>query len=181
MAVNLTWSESNGGAAISGALEHGDVPNGSSSNEKEVFLRHDRSHEITDAKLFIRAVSSGYTGGFTAASDLAEMLAWADATTSDGFGGLLINWNATGSYPSADWPSSSNKSPTNGVAIRTGVGDSEANAITIPTVAGTSPAGTIATGSSPNVRWKFRFDVPTDEDTIGIRQVEAIISFNFTS
>jgi len=181
MAVNIIWSLSNGGDALSTTLDHSNASNGNYTTEKEIFIRHDGLNSITDAGLYIRQLSGTYSGSFTAAADIAELLYWGDQSTSSTFGGFQCNLLATTSYPSSGWPTYSSKSPTGGFVHRTGVGDSESNAIAVPTTTGATSSGTIQAGSSPNVRLKVRILVPTDEDTIGIRQWDQVLKYNFTS
>ena len=183
MSVDITWSLTNGGTAISTTVDHGSKANGETSTVKEFFVRHDGINEITSTKIFIRAFSGTYLGGTTAAADLAELLNWGDQTTSGSFGGIQVNMDAVNSYPAAQWPTYSAKDTTYGFAHRTGVGDSEGNGVLLSknsySAAGTD--GVIPAGASPNVRFQARVVVPSDEDTVGIRQWETVLAFNYTS
>lgn len=183
MAVNVIFSLTNGGEAISDIVDHGNVSNGSASSDLELYLRHDGANSITNAGLYIRQKSGTYSGSFTASDDFAELLEWGDAATESAFGGFHINFNAEGTYAeyAAGWPTYDNKSPSGGYVFRTGVGDSEANAITIPTTTGATSNGTIQAGNSPNVRYKVRGVVPDTENVLGIRQWDTVCVFNFTS
>jgi hypothetical protein len=181
MAVDVTWSETNGGSALTSNLDHGNATNGSNSTAKTVHIRHNGNENITSAGLYIRAFSGTYTGYSTAATDIAEMLAWGDAGTAAAFGGFQMNLDAVGGFPAGSWPTWNNKGPSNGVVCRTGTADSESNAVTVPVAAGATAAGTIQTGTSPNVRMECRFVVPSDEDTRGVRQIDQVLKFNFTS
>jgi hypothetical protein len=180
MSVNVLWSLTNGGTAISSIMDFGDVAHGSESSGTEIFIRHDSANQITNAALYVRQVSGEYSGAFTPASDLAEILGWGDATTETGFGGILVNFNATTSYATG-WAAYNDKSPSGGFVHRTGVGDSETNAVDIPLVAGVSTVGVIPAGTSPNVRFKTKIAVPDAEDTGGVRQWESILRFTSTS
>lgn len=179
MALNIVWSYSNGGDPITTIVDHGNASNGSETTYKEIFLRHDGANSITEAGLYIREFSGTYSGSFTPSADLAEILAWGDASTASTFGGFFSNFlpdtYATG------WPTYNSKTPTGGVAYRTGVGDSEGNAVLIPTTTGALAEGEIQTGTSPNVRFAVRVSVPDAEDTLGIRQWDHVLRFNFTS
>ena len=181
MTVSIIFSSTNGGAAITSTLDHGNSANGSATTAEEVFIRHTGSNSITSASIYMRQFSGGYGGGATAAADLAELLSWGDQNTSDDFGGPMVNFNKASSYPTADWPVYNSKSPTNGFVHRTGVGDTESNAVTIPTVTGATAAGEIQTGASPDVAFQSKIAVPTNETTIGIRQWETVLLYNFTS
>jgi len=178
--VDITWSLTNGGAALS-TLSHGNVSNGQDTTAQEVFLRHNGSNSITSCGLYVREYSGTYTGGASASADLAEILGWGDQSTLAGFGGFHLNLNAVGGYPSSDWPTYSSKSPTNGEAVRTGVGDSVGNAITITTATGATADGTIQAGASPNVRLQMRVRIPADEDTTGVRMWDTVLTYNYTS
>lgn len=183
MAVNIIWSLTNGGEPLTSVVDHGNSSNGASTADTTIFLRHDGDNEITDAALYVRQYSGTYSGSFTPSADISEMLSWADAVTESGFGGFLVNFNALGSFATG-WPLYNDKSPAAGGFVhRTGIGDSEGNAVTIPTVAGAgvSSAGVIATGLTPDVSFAVRGQVPSDEDTIGVRQWDQVLRFSYTS
>jgi hypothetical protein len=181
MSVNIVWSFSNGGAALSSAIDHGSSPNGDTTTAQLIYLRHDGSNEITAAKIYAQQFTGSYVGAATAAADISEVLSWGDASTESTFGGIHFNLNAIGSFPTAAWPTYDDKTPTGGATCRTGVGDSGANGVTIPTTAGASSAGVIQTGTTPNVRFQARIQVPSTEDTVGIRQFDFALSYSFTS
>ena len=180
MAITVTFSLTNGGAAISSAIDHGSLGNGDVGSATELFVRHDGANPITNAGFYVREYSGTYSGTFSAASDLAELLAWGDGATANAFGGLMINFDAINAY-AASWPTYDNKSPGSSYVFRTSIGDSEANALVLPTSTGVPSAGTIPAGASPNVRFQAKIIVPADEDTIGIRQVDQVLRFSFTS
>ncbi len=163
--ANIIWSLTNGGASISSNIDHGTVGNGDESSATQLFVRHDGASNLTSVGLYVRQFSGNYAGSFTSAADFAELLAW-----GDGDKGFRYNLNATGSYPTADWAS-----------FKTGSGDSEANAITLPTTTGASASGTLQTGSSPNVRLSTKVVIPSNEDTVGIRQFSMVLRFTATS
>jgi len=181
MSVSIIWSLTNGGDAIGAVVDLGNSPNGANSGDQEIFVRHDAVNEITSVGLFMRAYSGPYGGGATAIADEAELISWGDDSTAAGFGGFQANLLATTAYPSSAWPVYSSKSPTGGFVHRTGVGDSEGNAFTLPTTTGADIAGELQAGSSPNVRFKVRCQIPADEDTAGVRQWDHVLAFSFTS
>lgn len=181
MSVGIIWSLTNGGTAISTTVDHGNASNGATTTAKEFFIRHDGANEITGVGFYVRQFSSTYQGHATAAADIAELLGWGDASDTDDFGGFQINMNAVGAYPVSAWPTLLSKSPTNGSVFRTGVGDSEGNSVAITTASGASASGTIQTGNSPNVRFKSRIVVPTNEDTVGIREWDMVLVYTYTS
>lgn len=181
MSVSVIWSLTNGGEPLSAVIDHGNSSNGDVTTSVELFIRHDGNNSITSTGLYVRAYTGTYSGGLTAAADLAELLAWGDGATAAAFGGFQCNLLATTSYPTSGWPTYSNKSPTGGFVHRTGVGDSEGNAVAIPITTGAVGSGEIQSGSAPNVRFKVRAEVPSAEDTIGIRQWDHMVTFSFTS
>ena len=184
--VNITWSLSNGGAAISDYVDHGQVSNGNSSTAEEIFLNHDGAAVITGVALYIREFSGTYNGDATATADFAELIAWGDASTAATFGGIQINWdNANlsllGAYDSGNWPTFAAKTPTYGMVHATGVGDSDENAVTLPLATGVTNAGQLDIGAAPNVAFQMRVQVPSDEDTVGVRLWDQVIKYNYTS
>jgi len=180
MAVNISFASTNGGVAIT-SLNSGDVANGEDTVANQLYLSHDGANSITDVGIYVREYSGTYTGAATAAADLAELLNWGDTSTLEGFGGLHFNFLATTTYPSSGWPSYTSKSPAGGETVRTGVGDSEANAISLPITTGATAEGEIQTGSSPDVRFKLKFAIPAAEDTVGIRQLDIVLRYTYTS
>ena len=181
MAVSITWSETNGGAAISQPLNHGNVENGSSTTEKTIYVRHDGSNPITSCAFYLQQYSGSYNGDSSASADYNELIAWGDDATEDGFGGYLVNMNATGSWASG-WATYDAKTPDYGFVCRTGTADTSGNAETLLEEMGlTSGDGEIQTGASPNVRFKCRIDVPTVEDTAGKRQFDLTLKYTYTS
>ena len=188
MSVNIIWSLTNGGDPISTVLDHGNNSNGDTTTGMELFVRHDGINAITNVGLYMRAYSGTYSGTFTAVSDFTEIVGWGtEAADSAEWGGFMCNFNATGSYPAASWPTFLDKlttlpgTPGNGFVHMTGIGDSELNAVTIPTVTGATTAGEIQISTSPNVRFKVRVAIPTNEQTVGIRQWDQVLRYSYTS
>lgn len=186
MAVSIVWSLTNGGSAISGSTDLGNLSNGANTTAKEIFIRHNGSNSITSAGIFIREFSGTYLGARTAAADFTEILAWGDGTTANSFGGLQINMKRdqpSNTFDTAAWPTYSSKAPSSGKGntFRTGVGDDESNPITILSSTGATANGTIQAGSTPNVSFQLRIAVPSEEDTLGIRHFETVLTYSFTS
>lgn len=179
MTVNITWSLTAGGVAITDDVDHGNGSNGQTLTAQTIFMRHDGSNPITGCALYIREYSGTYIGGASAALDFAEILGWGDASTASAFGGFQVNMNATGSFPAAAWPAYSSKSPTNGYACRTGVADSVGTAVAVSTAMGAAASGTI--NASSNVSFQCRMQFPTDEDVIGVRQIDQVLVYTYTS
>lgn len=180
MTVAITWSLTNGGAAIT-SVDHGGALNGADTTGVELFLRHDGANEITNVGFYLAEYAGTYSGHASAAADLAEYLGWGDMSTESGFGGWLLNFLATTAYPDSGWPVYNSKSPTGGFAIRTGVGDSEANAIELPLTSGASVAGEIPAGASPDVRFKVKNRIPADVSVAGKRQFRFVMRYTYTS
>jgi hypothetical protein len=180
MAVNIIWSLTNGGASVT-ATDHGSVAAGAATSAKTLYLRHDGLNPIIGARIYLKPFVGTYTGELNPAQDFAEVVSWGDAVTAATFGGFLINMNATGSFPVAAWPTWSSKSPTGGAVVRTGVGNSSANAITLSVNTGCSSAGVIPVGNSPNVRFQCKVVVPTAESTVGARAVDMSLLYTYTS
>lgn len=190
MAVNITWSLSEGGAAIT-SLDHGSDSNGTvlasgglGAAGVEIWISHDGSNPITNAGFYIAQKSGTYTGGFTASKDLAEQLAWGDGNTANAFGGFQINMDKVGSYATA-WPTHTNKfqgTPKLTTAFYTGVGDSIANKVLLHTSMGAdvTSAGVLAAAGTA-CAFKCRIAIPADEDTIGIRQFDQKLRYTYSS
>jgi len=181
MSVNLIWSLTNGGDPLEAIVNHGNSSNGDITASIELFVRHDGDNEITGAGLYVSIYTGSYSGGVTAAADLAELLGWGDGATAAAFGGFQCNLLATTNYPDSGWPIYTTPSPTGGFVHRTGTGDSEGNAVVMPVTTGATASGEIQSGASPNVRFKIRCEVPTDEDTIGLRQWDHKMTYSYTS
>jgi len=180
MAVSIIWSNTNGGSAIGDFVDHGDIDNGSIGDSQEIFVRHDGENPITGVAFYIREYSGTYNGDATAGADFAEMIAWGDENTSNSFGGIMIHWGAASGYVSA-WPVYNNKEPAESFTHRTGKGDSFENAVALPTTTGALAAGEIADGSNPNVRFRIRVGVPNNEDKVGVRLFDHVMTYTYTS
>ena len=180
MPVSITWSEINGGVGIS-SLSHGNGSAGSTLTAKTVYLRHSGTSQISNVRIYAAQKTGTYTGAATAAADFQEILGWGDSAIANGFGGLQFNFDAVGAFPGGSWPSVSSKSPSNGENVRTGVGDSSTNGIFLPTATGCSSVGVIPAGGTPNVRFQMRFKIPTNEGSLGARQLDLRIRYTFTS
>lgn len=183
MSVSIIWSTSAGGTGISDIVDHGSAENGGQTTDQEIFIRHDGDNPITNVGFYIRKYSGNYSGSFTPTSDLNEIISWGTENLEADFGGFMVNFNAEGGYPAEDWPVYNNKTPTNGFVHRDGVGDSEVNAVEIPTVTGAAVAGEIQADADTGngVRFKVRVEVPSNENEIGIRQWETVLRYSFTS
>jgi hypothetical protein len=181
MTVGLIFSITNGGTALDADISCGNLSNGSATSAQTIYVRHNGVSSITGVKFYIRTYTGSYVGASTAINDMAELIAWGDATTSLGWGGFLINQNAVGSFPVGNWPTVSSKAPTDGVCCRTGVADCSTYAASLSTATGATSSETIQAGTSPNVRFQAQVSVPANEDTVGIRQFELAFLYSYTS
>lgn len=181
-APTIIWSTSNEGSAISEPLDHLDAENGQETTEQNLYIRHDATNQLTNCKFWIDEYSGTYSGGASAAADLAELLAWGDGTGDD-FGGFMVNMDASGGF--GTWPTSGDKNTSTYGVFRTGVGDSAANGITLSANMSTTMSvdGVIPGDGShdPNPRCQVRIAIPTNEDTAGIRQFDQKLRFTYTS
>jgi hypothetical protein len=180
MAVNITWSSTNGGVAMSDPLDHGSGGNGTTLSSATIYIEHNGTNQLTNCGFYIGEKSGTYTGSFSPSIDLAEILAWGDGSANS-YGGLQINMDAVGDFPSGAWPIAADKQPTNGNTFLTGVGDTPDNKILLAVSMGLNNVGVIPSGTAPNVRFQSRIQIPTDEDTTGTREFDQKIRFTFTS
>lgn len=187
MAVSIIWSLTNGGESISDLIDHGNLSNGSQSGGQTIYIRHDGTNKITNVGLYMRAYSGVYGGSFTATGDLNELISWGNGVAANTFGGFLINMDAIGGFPSTSWPIYTDKSIDLGGGVIggfvhcTGQGDSEGNAVELSARSGATIDGEIQAGSSPNVRIQVAVAIPILEDTVGIRQWDQVLRYNYTS
>jgi hypothetical protein len=180
MSVNLIWRRD---ALINDPLaapvSHGDVGNGSATTPVEIFVSHNGANPITNCGIYMRPFSGTYSGTHTASADFSELINWGDQNTVGGFGGFQVHMGVPTGYISA-WPTYNTKTTSETFCHRSGVGDSEGNAVTLLAICTSSGiAGQINDGSA--ARFQTRVVVPGDEDTIGIRQWDHVLKFDFTS
>lgn len=184
MTIAITWSATNGGAAISEPLDHGQGGNGDTLTAQDVYISHNAVNPITLCKFYIGAYSGTYSGNFAAATDLAELLSWGDGGSTDNFGGFQINMDATGSFATS-WPVYGTKGAVTDLAVacRTGVGDSAANGIQLNTAmsAEMSVAGTIPNGMTNWPHFKSRIHIPQAEGVVGTRQFDQVMRYTYTT
>ena len=87
-----------------------------------------------------------------------------------------------GLYATA-WPTHASKGGTGdlAVAFRTDIGDSAPNGVNLHLNTGASSTGVIPAGSSPNVRFKCRIQIPTVGPAIGVRLFDQKLRYSYTS
>lgn len=178
MSVTLTWSQDNGGGAIS-SVYHGSGSASETLTEKLLFIRHNGISPITQCKFYL----APYAGIPT--TDYTEILGWGDAETAADFGGLLLNMNANGGFPSHHWPTYDDKYDGTGNkynVFRTGVGDTSDNGILLPVTMGLiGSAGVLQAGDAPNVSFKCKIQIPSTVSVTGTRRFDHRLKFSYTS
>jgi hypothetical protein len=182
MPALITWSLENNDIGYSELSASGLASNGENTSVTTIFLRHDSATDLTACKLYFVPKTGTYTGDATAADDFSELLAWGDDTDASDFGGIQVNFDAVGVWSGgATWDmSESVKTSPDGLkyTIRTGVGDSLANGISLPvemsssmTTLGELPAGVT------DIRFQIRVKVPSSEGSTGTRQFSPVLSY----
>lgn len=182
MSVQIVWSTELGGNSIAEPLNHGDNIATSITDPQTIFIRHTGSNPITSCSFYTRQWATTYLGDFSSTSDFNEIVEWGDATTSGLFGGLQFNLDANASFPDYNWPDVDNKTTASGQGFvaSSGVAISLATAFDLPLEMGLTVSGQIDVGT-PDVSFQARFQVPTLETTAGIRLIEQVLNFTFTS
>lgn len=174
MSVTITWSNTNGGVSIS-SKGHGTGSAGDTLSANTLFIRHSGINSISQCRFYL-ATTSG-----SSATYLTEILQWGDATTAADFGGLQLNMDANGGFPSI-WPTIYSKFGTNYNVFRTGVGDSSTNGILLPQAMGlTGSPGIIQAGDAPNVSFQCRIQIPSSVVDTGSRWFDQRMRFSYTS
>ena len=177
----VTFSTTNGGVAISGTRNLGNAANAQKTTASVLYLRHDASNALTNVGFYLDEFSGTYTGGATAESDLSEVQAWGDATVANNFGGIQCNQDALGAFPEESWPLYNSHTRNYGVVCNTSQGSSTTNAVELSTRTGAQAAGELQAGGSPNVRLQLRAEVPNAEDKVGVRQIDLVMRYTYTS
>ena len=197
MAVVVTWSTTDNGTAETDLQDYGAVsqPGGGGAVASSVlqhFIRHDGTNEITGVGFYIAEYSGTYTGADSPANDLSEILAQGDATTATAIMDALDDTPGTDSTKGliSDLPA------TNfGINVRTGQGDLLANPIPLPANGDATTAGplhptsafsgadtaTEIQSSETDVNFYTRFLVPEDVANVGVRQIDLVVTYTFTS
>ena len=169
MVVSITLSRVSSGQAIADVLNgansginHGNVANGKETYPEDIYIRHDGLNEITNCKFYCSKFSGVYEGGQTALLDFDELRAWGDADAGKGF---LIDVNHDGVYE---------------YNLRTGQMDSLANAIALDDAsAGGANSDDIGVGGEAHIKQKIA--VPSTESISGVRLIDFLIKFSYTS
>jgi len=186
MAVNITWSSSEGGSSIADSLtggstgvDHSSAAAGANTTERELWIAHDGVNQITNAGFYLDEFSGTYGGAASKTADLAELFAWGDLNDSN-WGGVLIHFNGgdggTGAYP--DY---TDKTKTYSDTFRTGVGDSSANKILLQSTMGDAVTGTgVLAPDDTDARFHMKIQVGGGE-SVGVRQFDQVLHYTYTS
>jgi hypothetical protein len=169
MVVTVTFSRTTSGQAIADILKgensginHGNVANGKETYPEDIYIRHDGLNEITDCKFYYQQFTGTYEGGQSALLDFDELKAWGDASAAKGF---LIDTNHDGVYE---------------YNLRTGQMDSLVNAVALNDIsAGGSNPDDIGVGGEAHIKNKVA--VPSTENTPGVRQLDFLMLYSYTS
>ena len=169
MAVTVTFSRVSSSQAIADVLQgansginHGNVANGKETYPEDIYIRHNGLNEITDCKFYCQQFTGIYEGGQTALLDFDELKAWGDASGSKGF---LIDVNHDGIYE---------------YNLRTGQMDSLSNAVELDDVAaGGSNPDDIGVGGEAHI--KLKIAVPSTENVAGVRLIDFLLAYSYTS
>lgn len=188
MVVSVTWATSPGGSAAS-LIDHGTASNGTYGTSQQIYLRHDGLSSINNCAFYFQLKTGSYTGDGSAAADFDEIKGWGDNNSASGHGGIQINMDPsnTTSWNATTWDlSESTKQTTVAFTMHTNVGDQTSSAVTLKEhMDGTAAGGTMTSdGTIPTgveVSFLIRFQIPTDEDTTGTRQIDQVLKYTFTS
>lgn len=181
MPVSITFSATSGGAGLGEPVDFGARANGQIGPNVDVHLRHDGTNPITSVGFYLSEFSGVYTGGATAAADLAELRGWGDSAVNGDFGGVQVNQDAVGAFPSASWPTFDSHTRGQGAVFNTSQGSSASNAIALAVASGASVAGQVQAGASPNVRVRTRVQIPLSETVTGVRLFGLTLVYTYTS
>ena len=169
MVVTATFSRVSSGQDIADVLKgtdtginHGNAANGKETYQEDIYIRHDGINEITDCKFYCQQFTGTYEGGQTAALDFDELKAWGDADAAKSY---LIDVNHDGIYE---------------YNLRTGQMDEEVNAVALDDAsAGGINTDDIGVGGEAHI--KLKIAVPSAENVPGIRQLDFLMKYSYTS
>jgi hypothetical protein len=170
MSVDITWSESQAGAAITPPLVWSSIANGGSSSD-ELYITHDGVEKITACEFYIQAYTGTYSGSFDAATDYAELLDWGGAVVTEGF---LIDQNTESGVADPQTHKSTQGTSTTAFALSRNC---------IIGAAGAGTAGEIEGSSigTEEAHVTVSIAVPSSESSAGTRQFDQCLAFTYTS
>lgn len=184
MSVTITWTDS-AGTSLSDPVDMGASGVNQTTSGNNIYIRHDGTNQIKNAKIYIAPVTSSYAGDFAAQTDFDELLAWGDAVTSGTYGGLQLNMDPdSGSWPDYEVTLvSGNKDLGSSYTVRTGFGDSAANGLILSSNMSTE-MGTPGIVPASMTNWPklaARVRIPTGEGSTGVRHVSQKLRYTYTS
>jgi len=173
MTVSIRISSTSFGTPYSLPEYAGTLSPGDQSSVINTYISHDGTVEITNCSFYLLPYSAGiYLGAISPQDDYDLIIGWGDNSyPAVSGGGLYINQNASGGFPSGDYE-----------VIRTGFGDTLGTAIPLSVnsiVSGAAVAGEIASGGEAHLCW--RLDPPAAYTGTGIGYVDTLMYYNATS
>jgi hypothetical protein len=182
MAVSIVFTVD---SVATTSIDHSTAGAGDKTTVKTVYISlSGANNPVNNLRFYLDAKSGVYSGSKTAADDKIEIIGWGDGLTEAAFGGVQFNFNAISGFPSSSWGVYTDKSPTGGSTIRSGVGDSAANGILLPTTTSVtglvSPAGRVPV-TAGDIAFQMRIKVPSSVTTLGTRQFDIKTVFSYTS
>jgi len=181
MAVEISWTDS-GGTSLTDPIPLGSVASDAEGSAVTVYIRHNGTNPIKNARLYIAPVASGYAGDATAQEDYDEMLAWGDSVVSGDYGGIQVNMDVSDGSPGS-WPAYDDKDPDSSYTVRTGFGDTANNGLILSPNMSTemSSPGIVPPSMTNWPAMQVRVRVPTNEGDVGIRHISQKLRFTYTS
>lgn len=173
MTTSIRYASSPSGTPYSLPESAGTLSPGDQSSVIDTYISHDGTSKITDCAIYILPYSAGvYLGADTSQNDYDLLLGWGDSSyPATSGGGLYVNMNHTGGFPSSDWQ-----------VFRTGVGDSLGAAFSLPITAistGSAVAGEIQASGEAHLRW--RLDIPVSYSGTGRGYIDTLMYYSATS
>ncbi len=173
MTVSIRYSPTPAGTPYSLPESAGTLSPGDTSSVIDTYISHDGTAKIENCAIYILPYSAGvYLGAGTAQDDYDLLLGWGDVSSpATSGGGLYVNQNNTGGFPTLDW-----------AVFLTGSGDALGTSLPLPVTAistGAAVAGEIAAGGEAHLRW--RLDVPVTHTATGIGYVDTLMYYSATS
>ena len=173
MTTSIRISASSLGSPYMSPKDLGTLSPGDQSSTVDTYISHSSSTDLTNCAIYLTPYAAGtYLGAASASDDFDTIIGWGDdfqpATSG---GGLYVNMNHTGGFPSSDWD-----------VFYTGHGDSSANMITISSSAistGSGADGVIPAAGEVHLKW--RLDIPATYTGTGIGYVDTVLYYVETS
>lgn len=179
MTVNITFSETSGGNALSDTVDlDSSMSPGDTSDVQDMFIRHDALvGPITSCAFYVDRYAGDSYPGVDADQDYTEILGWGDAAT----GGFQINQNIPGGWTEGDsfWDTN----PGDSQLFKNGYGDIDAQlALSVDAInIGTPVAGEIPLSGEAHIQ--ARVAVPLSLAPLGAnyRAISLVMAYSATS